>query len=295
MPLVITAGCLRKKYAFSSCQRCITVCDTRVLTVTDNGVQLDEPDCCQCGRCVVACPVNAIVGVPPARHSESGCLVSSAAPEPSLKELLLYYAAGVSTIRIASEHSGWWRSARRANACLALMEKPPFRLEASTHRDEPLNHARRALFGLRRLADALNPVAITLTPLPQAFPGFQFTRLEVEASRCSLCLACVRVCPTGAISVSVNALTFDGARCNDCQLCQDACPARAIALIPEIRPLRLTHFRIHFNACSACGEPYAALRASAGRCPPCQIRQQLHIPASAIGQRSLQSTCEDNE
>ncbi len=51
---------------------------------------------------------------------------------------------------------------------------------------------------------------------------------------CDLCLACVAMCPTGALGVEEShveeRLTFDSSRCNGCQLCAEFCRIHAIQI-----------------------------------------------------------------
>ncbi|WP_058909880.1 4Fe-4S binding protein [Entomohabitans teleogrylli] len=291
---VITTECLLEKNAFSSCRQCIAVCDAQSFSLSGGRVHLNSASCHQCGRCVAACPINAIDGQAPDRRVISGWLLSSASPPPSVKELLLYYAAGIVAMRIAAHHDGWLATARQANACLAQMGKRPFTLETATGHDEAVSDSRRALFGLRRLTNPLARSGLAGASLAQAFPGFQFTRLEIDSPRCTLCLACARVCPGSALTISARDIAFDGSRCNACRLCQDACPEKAIDLIAVVQPLAPERIGIHIVPCRACGEPYASLNNAPATCPACRIKRRLNIPASAIGQASLSLSREDN-
>lgn len=48
--------------------------------------------------------------------------------------------------------------------------------------------------------------------------------LKIESAVCTLCLACVVACPTGAISYENERLSFRQEECTDCGLCLEACP-----------------------------------------------------------------------
>jgi len=47
---------------------------------------------------------------------------------------------------------------------------------------------------------------------------------------CTLCSACVDVCPDGAITLGEDAAQVDEQKCSGCGACVEACPTEAIAL-----------------------------------------------------------------
>jgi NADH-quinone oxidoreductase subunit I len=53
---------------------------------------------------------------------------------------------------------------------------------------------------------------------------------ELDPSRCDRSSDCVGACPTGAISLSIDAWTVDAGRCVFCDICVTACPQDAIHL-----------------------------------------------------------------
>lgn len=77
------------------------------------------------------------------------------------------------------------------------------------------------------------PAPIDVVPLPK---GAVFGAVAVDASGCTLCLACVASCPTGALLDQKDrpALRFDESLCVQCGLCQGTCPEKVIALEPRI-------------------------------------------------------------
>ena len=48
--------------------------------------------------------------------------------------------------------------------------------------------------------------------------------LNIKSAVCTLCLACVSACPSGAIAYEEERLSFRESVCTDCGLCLEACP-----------------------------------------------------------------------
>ena len=55
------ARCVRTVTKFSECDKCVTVCPVRTMTIADNGLPAFTPaDCVDCGGCVGVCPSEAL-------------------------------------------------------------------------------------------------------------------------------------------------------------------------------------------------------------------------------------------
>jgi len=102
-----------------------------------------------------------------------------------------------------------------------------------------------------------------------ATPGAYFTgkgplpwTLSLDPAACVACHACVRVCPTGALSRQDLAepphggpdslYCLDPARCTGCHLCRDVCEHDALYLAPWSRPAQDTVY-LRAKLCPACG------------------------------------------
>ena len=99
-------------------------------------------------------------------------------------------------------------------------------------------------------------------PLPS---GSLFGAVAVAAS-CTLCMACVAACPSGALSAGGTAprLAFRESRCHQCGLCREVCPEKAIQLLPRMLcdPGAVEAATVLREAepfrCVECGVPFAA-------------------------------------
>jgi len=88
---------------------------------------------------------------------------------------------------------------------------------------------RLALRELQRAA----PTPVDVVPLPVGAP---FGKIELNVEGCTLCLACVGACPTGALGDDPEkpTLRFSEDACVQCGLCKATCPEKVITLTPQL-------------------------------------------------------------
>jgi ferredoxin len=104
------------------------------------------------------------------------------------------------------------------------------------------------------------PAQPNVVPLPQSSP---FGSVEIDVAGCTLCLACVSACPTGALTDDPERpmLRFAEDACVQCGLCKATCPEKVIALRPQLdfraatAAARVLKEEEPF-ACLRCGKPF---------------------------------------
>lgn len=84
----------------------------------------------------------------------------------------------------------------------------------------------------RLAAKSLNP-GIEMLPLPAGAP---YGAVIVDTDACTMCLACVSLCPPGALgdNPDMPQLRFQEDACLQCGLCTNVCPEKAITLAPQL-------------------------------------------------------------
>ncbi len=115
---------------------------------------------------------------------------------------------------------------------------------------------RLALRELHRVA----PSPADVIALP---PDAPFGAVEIDVEGCTLCLACVSACPTGALTDDPERpmLRFAEDACVQCGLCKATCPEKVITLVPQLDFRAATAAARVLKAeepfpCIRCGKPF---------------------------------------
>lgn len=95
--------------------------------------------------------------------------------------------------------------------------------------------------------------------------GASFGRVEIETTDCTLCMSCVSICPTQALTSAPDTpqLSFLEDNCVQCGLCTQACPESVLTISPRylLDPVQRTEPQILHQeqpfCCISCGEPFA--------------------------------------
>ena len=104
------------------------------------------------------------------------------------------------------------------------------------------------------------PTPVDILALPPEAP---FGAIAVDTAGCTLCLACVGACPTGAMRDDPDhpRLGFEEQACVQCGLCRVTCPESVITLVPRLdfteaaRRVAVLHEEEPFR-CVRCDKPF---------------------------------------
>lgn len=96
-------------------------------------------------------------------------------------------------------------------------------------------------------------------------PGAAYGAVQVDGEACTLCMACVSVCPPGALIGGGDEprLLFREDRCVQCGLCEPTCPEDAITLVPRmnyrahLEPAEQVLNEEPMHHCPGCGKAFA--------------------------------------
>jgi ferredoxin len=156
------------------------------------------------------------------RHDVSGLVKTLALAEPILSGL------GFGPGRAATIETD---DPDALGAALAMLEPAePVRDPASFM---PVGAKREVMrLSLRELHRAA-PAPVDIVPLPADAP---FGTVNVNVEGCTLCMACVSACPTGALIDNPERpmLRFAEDACVQCGLCKATCPEKVISLTPQL-------------------------------------------------------------
>jgi ferredoxin len=195
-----------------------------------------------------ACAVRFLIRARP-RHEVTGLRRTLALAEPIIMGLGF---DGDRLGTIETDDPDALGAALRAIAPMPPAPRPATFLPAGGKRDV-LRVALRELH-------AAAPAPIDVVPLPEQAP---FGAVEIDTDGCTLCLACVAACPTGALADNPEQpmLRFAEDACVQCGLCRATCPEKVITLKPQLDfraatgPPRVLKQEQPF-CCIRCGKPF---------------------------------------
>ena len=99
---------------------------------------------------------------------------------------------------------------------------------------------------------------------PIALPdGAPYGAVVVDTGKCTLCLSCISLCPSGALGDNPDRpeVNFREEACLQCGICRSTCPEQAITLAPQLdlRASALSDRELHGEepfCCIECGKPF---------------------------------------
>ena len=282
---LVTSTCVRYKSPRSTCAACAAACTEEAIVYSQGKPTIDQEKCSECGRCIVACPVQAIAGILPKQLFFKKKFIITQAEPLSVKELLIYHAKGITTVASREAPIGreWRERLAEVNQLLEQLGEQPFLFETEVQLES--TYSRRELFSLwkkesQSLVKQVTPAKWRFNhlklELSQYYPDQQFFRIDLDKEKCTLCQACERLCPKSSIKLEEGYFTLNAQVCSGCKLCQETCPEQVIKVTSLISRVQKLNFTVYEKICAECGESYQSLQGDSQKCPMC-TRRKTHI------------------
>ncbi|MBY7142086.1 4Fe-4S binding protein [Virgibacillus sp. NKC19-3] len=285
----ILPHCSRYQSPRSTCRECMDSCPTEAISLVDGKPVIHEDSCIECGYCVASCPVQAVEGFLPKRTIKNKTFIMDEGSIPTVKELLIYYKEGITTIVCEKLHMNptWEETINKANQVLEKLGEPPF--QVNFEQVGPSNEAklsRRELFfkwekDLEKIGKNMAPAKWRFNherlDLSKYYPDHQFVNISLDTDKCTLCKACQILCKKNSLEISESHFSISAGQCSNCSLCQDICPEGAISIKQMISPASTVDHQIYTNVCSSCGETFGTLREEQRQCFFCMKKDEYAL------------------
>lgn len=283
---ILSSACVRHKSPRSSCEKCLAACQEGAIILTQGKPIIDNEKCTDCGKCMVACPVQAVAGILPKQSFFQKKLIATNIEPPSIKELLIYNAKGVTTIACEEKEfsQAWKDSVEEVNLLLGQLGKAPFMTEMETSFGN--SYSRRELFSLLKkesqsLVRQVTPAKWRFNHLDldvnQYYPDHQFFDVTIAHEKCTLCKACKVTCPKTCFRLDDKGFTVNLQSCSGCMLCQELCPEKAITVTSSISTAVTKCLEVYQKTCIQCKNSFQTLHDQDEKCPICASRRADYL------------------
>lgn len=286
----ISPHCSRHQSPRSTCRECIDSCPTEAISLENDKPIIHHKSCIECGDCVASCPVQAVEGFLPKRTIINDKFIMDGNRIPTIKELLVYYKKGITTIICEEKHinEDWEKAIENVNQVLKKLGEQPFeiRFEQVNNSKNDTKMSRRELFftwenDLKKLGKKMAPAKWRFNHeslnLSKYYPNHQFVNITLDTDKCTLCKACQILCKKDSLNINETHFSIDAQQCSNCTLCVDICPENAISLKEVITPASTINHQLHKNVCTSCEDTFETLNEDQPLCFSCIKKKEFSM------------------
>lgn len=284
--LEISEACIRKISPLSSCAICLQACPIEAIDIDKNTITINEKTCSSCGICITVCPSHAIKGQSPSRNVvQDYLLIEETSAMPTVNELHYFYKKGIRFVYSHEASPSLEQVISKTNADLDAMglDRVQMADKLALQPEEQPKLTRRDFF--TKLSSASKKTVLSsVTPakwrfneesfkLSSLYKDFSFHVIDLDEETCTLCEACITICPVKAFEIKDGSLIIQEQRCTGCQLCSDICRSNSLKIERNVHPSAVIQKPVHESTCTACKTQFHAWTDTT-ICPICSSRQQ---------------------
>lgn len=281
----ILPSCTRHISPHSKCTNCVETCDKKAISMLKGKPIINHKKCVECGKCISACPVQAVAGIYPRRTIIQNQLVINSKNIPTAKELLILYKKGIKSIVVETPQLIKFckQSIDEANLILSQLDEPSFSFSIkSIEKEEYIS--RKELFSLWK--EEGKSFLVQIVPAKMRFnqdaldmqkyyKDYQFTKISIEIEKCTLCRACQKLCNKKCFDIKDDNFFISPQGCSSCQLCADACPEKAVVVENHISKKQKIKIPIYKKVCNTCHKSFTTLIEHDDKCIMCSMRDSF--------------------
>jgi len=284
----ILPHCSLYQSPLSSCTRCIDSCPENAIQLKDGKPVINTTKCTQCGDCIASCPVQGVEGFLPKRSIINNQFVIDPQSIPSIKELLIYYKKGITTLIYEKKELPllWKTTIEDTNKLLAKLGEQPFNIINKHKSVDDSVMTRRELFStwekdLKNIAMEMVPAKWRFNheslDLSAYYTEHQFVDIFLDTEKCTLCGACEVLCKKDCLQINETGFLLMAQNCSNCFLCQDICPEKAISLKEKVSSIKEVTHNVYRKVCSICDREYETLDRKKKLCVSCRKKKEFSM------------------
>ncbi|PLR84865.1 4Fe-4S dicluster domain-containing protein [Bacillus sp. V33-4] len=281
----ILKTCTRHQSPRSKCEKCLDSCDIDAILIVKGVPVINNEECIECGKCMAACPVQAVAGIFPKRTVIQNQLVITDDDIPTVMELLVYYKKGIRAIVCEQEklNENLEKTIDEVNSVLQELGESAFSVifqkgggstdTSCTRRDLFIGWKQETHSWMKQMTPAKWRFNQTDLELAKHYPNHQFSEIKLDISKCTLCRACQVLCDKNCLNVTETDFSISAQRCSSCRLCEDICPEKAIFVEEKISRHKTIEHPVYTKVCTSCNKSFETLSVNSETCVTCIKRK----------------------